>query len=926
MKTIPLAACAGLCACLIPFSIRADAYVWDNQNGNGVWNDPVNWGVLSNPDTNITPTSADSAIFRSSSPPGTVILTNNGFAQKIRQNTSAPARVITIGPSETVNRTLALSGTATELIECTLASADLTLDGTPNAQGARLQLVINGTQTACLVNGGTSLILNCDVSGTNGISLNAGNSGAGSLVLGGANTYTGPTTVNAGTLVVNGSLAAASAVTVNSGGTLTGTGVLGGSVTVNAGGLLAPGIPPSGVGALTVGGSLKLAGNLFIELDKSLSPSNDLVTVAGPITNIGTGNVTLRNLGAVPLVAGDSFKIFNKPVPNGQALHVIPVGSEVWTNKLAVDGSIAVLWSTNSAVAGDPTTAFTWTGNALTDQNWGTPGNWMGNAAPQPLSSNIIVFQGDIRVPYNWPYVDTNYGTTILIFSNNIALNGIKILAGIGHTMNFGSYVLQNQPPDAQSPCYFGIDEPIAITWTGGHSNWVVNANFTNALGDASVGGQTEFKCVGGRLDVYGVLKDGLGAHSRLVKSGDKTLNLCGQHANVYTGGTVVNAGPIKMAKPAGLNAIPGDVTVNSTGALLMNNGGGEQVADTAIVTLNDSGSLSLGGQPETVQTVQSASPGASIILGTGGTLTVAPSASVTYSNGLGESDFSGSISGSGTLIKNGTGTFGMLGVNSVDTLTVNSGTLKVNGNSGAGAVTVKAGGTLLGVGTIAGPVSVAGGGTIGAGFGAGLLTVAAGLDLSAGGNGATNVWELAALKDGGTGVAGIDYDQVALNGGTLAIGSQASLALRFVGSATAPDAANVFWQSAHTWVVIALHGGSNPGASNFGRLKDANYAAGNFSTAADVNGNITLTFTPTPPVPSTPPTISSITNSAPGTVVVRYTNTLAGASYTLAYKTNLSNTAGWYPAGSKTAAGTSDSQTDTSATNNQRYYRVQSP
>jgi hypothetical protein len=30
-----------------------------------------------------------------------------------------------------------------------------------------------------------------------------------------------------------------------------------------------------------------------------------------------------------------------------------------------------------------------------------------------------------------------------------------------------------------------------------------------------------------------------------------------------------------------------------------------------------------------------------------------------------------------------------------------------------------------------------------------------------------------------------------------------------------------------------------------------------------------------------------------------------------------------WYPAGTKTAAGTSDSQTDNCATNTQRYYRV---
>jgi fibronectin-binding autotransporter adhesin len=1024
MKNTFLPACAILCASLLPLPTQADPYVWDNQNANGIWNDPVNWGILSNPDTNKAPTAADSAIFRSSSPAGTVVLTNDGAAQKIRQNTSAPARIITIGPGATADRTLTLSGTATELIECTLADADLTLDGTPNANGARLKLIINGTQSACPVNGGRSLILNCDVSGTNGISLNTGNSGTGTLILGGTNTYTGPTTVNAGTLVVNGSLGAASAVSVASGATVGGSGTIASPVTIAAGGTLAPGVPQGGTGALTLNGGLTLSGNLLIEVDKSLSPSNDQVTVSAALTNAGTGNVTLRNLGALPLVAGDNFKIFNRPVPNGQALHVIPIGSEVWTNRLAVDGSIAVLpttnlppaptalaatsvtsnsftanWNSSSGAtgyrldvstnslfssfvtgyqdldvgnvlsrnvsglswgpthyyrvraynangtsgnsatiavppatpppSGDPTTTFIWNCTSDTDQDWSSDANWVGGVAPKPGTSNIIVFRGDIAVPWNWPNIDTNYGTTILIFSNDVLKNGIKITAGMNHTMNLGSYVLNDQGPTAESPCYFGIDQPIDIPWSqrGGGLIHTTNANFTNALGDASCGGLTDFKCVGGRLDVYGVLKDGLGAHSRLVKSGDKTLNLCGQHANTYTGGTVVNAGPIKMAKPPGLNAIPGDVTVNGTGGLIMNVYGGEQIADNAIVSFNDSASLNLGGQPETVQTVQSASANASIVLGTGGTLTVAPSASVTYSNGVGESDFSGSISGSGTVFMNGTGTYGMLGVNSAASLVVNSGTLKVNGNSGTGAVTVNPGGTLLGKGTIAGTVTVASGGTIGAGFSAGLLTLSAGLDLSAGSNnGPTNVWELAALKDGGTGVPGTDFDQIVLSGGTLALGPQSTLDLRFTGSATAPNAGNPFWQSAHAWTVISMSGGSNPGASSFGKVKNGSYLAGNFTTAADAGGNVVLTFTPTdaPPVP--PPRITSITNSGPGSVTVRYTNTVAGANYTLVYNTNLNYLTNWHPAGTKAASGTSDSQTDTSATNGERYYRVYYP
>ena len=583
----------------------------------------------------------------------------------------------------------------------------------------------------------------------------------------------------------------------------------------------------------------------------------------------------------------------------------------------------ALVFLVSTAWSQDPTKAYTWNCSSYTDQNWATAANWIGNKAPVPGTSNIIVFSGDLLVPFNWPNINANYGTTILIFSNNIALNGIKITAGINHTMNLGSYVLQNQPPNAQSPCCFGIDSDIDFGWKhdGGGHIYTVNANFTNALGNASVGGQTDFQCVGGRLDVYGVLTDGAGAHSKLVKSGTKTLNITGMHANTYTGGTVVNAGPIKMAKPAGLSAIPGDATVNGSGQLLDNAVGGDQIAHAAIVTLNSSANFDLRGQPYTVQTVQGASTGTAIT--SVGSLTVAPSSTVTYaSGGPGESDFSGSISdsGIGTVEMDGTGIYGMLGVNSVANLTVNSGTLKVNGNSGAGQVTVNTGGTLLGQGTIAGPVAVADGGTIGAGFGAGALTLAAGLDLSAGS--ATNIWELAANS---TSNPGADFDQIVLTGGDLALGDSSTLSIRFIGSASAPNAGTPFWQSAHTWTVISLSGGSNPGNSNFGSVQNGSYSAGNFATSLDGSGGIVLTFTPNVVPLVTHPRITSTTRSGPGSVTVSYTNTLPGTNYVLSYSTNLSTT-NWFTVGTKTAVGTSDSQTDSTATNRQRFYRVYYP
>src|SRR5262249_4560234 len=153
------------------------------------------------------------------------------------------------------------------------------------------------------------------------------------------------------------------------------------------------------------------------------------------------------------------------------------------------------------------------------------PPNWIGYVAPAPLSSNIFMFQGNFPPPYNWPLIDTNYGTSIVIFSNNVTLNDFKVLAGSNHTMSLGSYMMH----DSQMLAYFGITGTTPVKGSDGVTSNHYDAYFTNALGDASCGSQTEFMVTGGnRLDLYGVLRDGAGVHSRLVKSGNASLNLTG--------------------------------------------------------------------------------------------------------------------------------------------------------------------------------------------------------------------------------------------------------------------------------------------------------------------------------------------------------------------------------------------------------------
>jgi autotransporter-associated beta strand protein len=104
--------------------------------------------------------------------------------------------------------------------------------------------------------------------------------GVGTLTLSGVNSYTGPTTVSAGTLVINGSLAASTAVTVLAGATLGGTGTVTGPVTLN--GSVAPG---SSVGTLNTGAQTWNGGGSYLcELNGTNGSACGRLSISGALT------------------------------------------------------------------------------------------------------------------------------------------------------------------------------------------------------------------------------------------------------------------------------------------------------------------------------------------------------------------------------------------------------------------------------------------------------------------------------------------------------------------------------------------------------------------------------------------------------------------------------------------------------------------
>ncbi len=189
---------------------------------------------------------------------------------------------LTVGTATGSNTGIILSGTntytgtttvtGTNSLQITdasnLSTATITLSGATlqvNGSGVTLANAIDLSSSSTISNA-NAVTLSGVISG----SQNFTKSGAGTLALSNTETYTGSTTVSAGTLQVDGALGATSDVTVASGGTLGGTGSVFASastntLTVQNGGTLAPG--DSGAGTLTVNGNLALASGSTLAVD-----------------------------------------------------------------------------------------------------------------------------------------------------------------------------------------------------------------------------------------------------------------------------------------------------------------------------------------------------------------------------------------------------------------------------------------------------------------------------------------------------------------------------------------------------------------------------------------------------------------------------------------------------------------------------------
>ena len=163
----------------------------------------------------------------------------------------------------------------------------------------------------------------------------AGFTGLGTLTLTAANTYTGATTVRAGTLLVDGSIT--SATTVNSGATLGGSGVIAADVINN--GFVAPGNSP---GTLSVMGNYTQNSGGRLKIELSSPTSFDRLAVTGALALGGTLEISLID-GFTP-TADQTFDIFSSGSLTGAFSSVILPSQEglTWDASQLAMGVISV--------------------------------------------------------------------------------------------------------------------------------------------------------------------------------------------------------------------------------------------------------------------------------------------------------------------------------------------------------------------------------------------------------------------------------------------------------------------------------------------------------------------------------------------------------------------------------------------------------
>ena len=533
--------------------------------------------------------------------------------------------------------------------------------------------------------------------------------------------YTGATTVGGGTLVVNNTLTNTSGVSIASGAVLAGNGTIGGALNHTAGTINPGSVGGQSAGTITFTGPLTLnGGTVQYDVDGSQLGNNaaqDVVKANGGLTIAGPSTIDLEFLNAAsPPSSPFDYVLFNytgAAVTQAQANNLsfitnIPSRSS-YTANVSIAGEVFVhvvpgaaanlTWHSTSSGVWDTATA-NWLNGAAQDKFFN--GDNVTFADGAGLQTNITMNQtlspGSIAVTSNTNnYTFSGNGTiggataltmsgtsTLTIKTNNTYSGGTTISSGtvdVGGSSASGSLgngtvtnnaTLKYTRTDGNSIAPLTISNNItgsgslinAAPGTTIMNGTISQSNVTLSGGTTTLAGSVS---VTGNLTVSGstlaTSTIGISGSGGIVMSGTGTFTV--QGSNSYDGNVTVNGGIFFPGTPSAFGSLNGTTTVNAGGEIysVVNNDYG-----TESITLNGTGQAGAGalrGGGATTSTFDglvTAASNSTVQVDGGATLVLNNANALTGSNvtvsllGGGTLQFNGNVSlGSGGAIATGT-------------------------------------------------------------------------------------------------------------------------------------------------------------------------------------------------------------------------------------------------------------------------------
>lgn len=453
--------------------------------------------------------------------------------------TTTTGKLVYTGAGETSDKVLNLAGTTGGAVIDQSGTGLLKFTSNLTATGAGSKTLTLQGSTA-----GTGEIVGKIVDNTGTNTTAVLKQGSGMWTLDGANTYTGGTTVIAGTLGIGGNNALST-----------------GSLTLGGTSANAPTIVAAG-GARTIGNNITLAA---VTTGNATIGGTNKLTINGTVTNNGA-NRTL----AVNNSGGTIFSTIDLSESTGTGRTLTFTG----TGNMTLGGVIENV-SGGGGTAGNLTFNASYSGTATING----PNTYSGATT---LSAGTFVL-GD----------KSAFGTS------TVGINGVSISAStdlsganaIGNTVTLGG---NNSFTGSNNVEFSG-----SVTETGSRTitNNISNANLTLSGGVSlsnSATNRTLTVTGSGNTLINSVISNGASSASSLIKDGGGILTLTG--TNIYSGGTTINNGTLLVNGTSGTGS--GAVTVNTNGIL----GGSGSIAGNvnlsggSIAPGNSPGALSIGG------------------------------------------------------------------------------------------------------------------------------------------------------------------------------------------------------------------------------------------------------------------------------------------------------------------------------------------